>query len=216
VHTRSLWIRYPWILTGESNNGIRTLWIYFASLKYPTSFLAPLPGNGCCSNFEPRWSSYLFFFKIKKFLSFSSFLTSTLIHATLIIIVSFCFLCLYLHPVTHGRLSLYTPSDPLGWVSRAILSGPSSALGYEIHPSLIELVQENSFSRLKLWCSLSLSTRWGECFEQLRTSISKIRAFISSIPKILLKGTSPEQPESWGTSASYKSYPPDSFMVHSS
>ena len=62
-------------------------------------------------------------------------------------------------PVTHGRLSSYTPSDPLGWVSRAILSGPSSALGYEIHPSLIELVQENTFSRLKLWGCLSSSMR---------------------------------------------------------
>ena len=216
MHTHSLWKWYPWILTGESYDGIRALADLFASLKYPTSFLAPLPGNGCCSNFKPSWSLYLLFFKIKKILSFSFFLTSTLIHATLIIIVSFCFLCLYLHPVTHGRLSLYTPSDPLGWVSRAILSGPSSALGYEIHPSLIELVQENSFSRLKLWASLSSSTRGGECFEQMRTSISWIRAFILSIPKILLKGTSPEQPESWGMSTSCKSYPPDSFMVHSS
>jgi len=77
-------------------------------------------------------------------------------------------------PVTHGRLSSYTPSDPLGWVSRAILSGPSSALGYEIHPSLIELVQENSFSRLKLWASLSSSTRGAKHFEQLRTYVSRI------------------------------------------
>ena len=56
-------------------------------------------------------------------------------------------------------LSSYTPSNPLWWVSRAILSGPSSALGYEIHPSLIELVQENTFSRLKLWGCLSSSMR---------------------------------------------------------
>ena len=111
-------------------------------------------------------------------------------------------------PVTHGRLSSYIPSDPLGWVSRAILFGPSSALSYEIRPSLIELVQENSFLSLKLRASLSSSTRGGERFEQLRTSISRIRAFIPSIPKILLKGTSPEQPESWGMSASCKSYHP--------
>ena len=58
---------------GEGYDSIHVLADLFASLKYPTSFLAPLPGNGCCSNFKPSWSSYLFFFKLKKFLSFFFF-----------------------------------------------------------------------------------------------------------------------------------------------
>ena len=217
MHTRSLWIRYLWILTGESYDGIYAHANLFASLKYPTSFLAPLPGNGCCSNFEPSWSSYLFIFLSKKYslsLNLSLPLPSPLLPFPSSYLSAF-FISTYT-PATHERFSLSIPFDPLGWVSRAILSGPSSAFGYEIHPSLIELVQENSFSRLKLWASLSSYTRGGERFEQLRTSISRIRAFISSIPKIMLKGTSSEQPKSWGTSASCKSYAPDSFMVHSS
>ena len=55
---------------GESYDGIRALADLFASLKYPTSFLAPLPGNGCCSDFEPSWSSYIFKNK-KNLFSFS-------------------------------------------------------------------------------------------------------------------------------------------------
>ena len=120
------------ILWGESYNSIRALADLFVTLKYPTSFLAPLPGNGCCSNFEPSWSSYLYLSKK---------------------ILSFAFPYLYLDPCYPLRLrtfllflSLPLPPLPLygyprthlpnllGWVFRAILSGPSSSSSYEIHP----------------------------------------------------------------------------------
>ena len=65
------------------------------SLKYPTSFLAPLAGNGCCSNFEPSWSSYLYLLKKSYPLLF---LISTLTSATHFIFVPFHFSYLYLYP----------------------------------------------------------------------------------------------------------------------
>ena len=146
------------------------------------------------------------FSKQKKYVLF--FFTSSFTPATKFTLISFFFsLSLPLPRYPFLFLSLYTPFDPLGWVFRAILSGTQFLIWLR-DSSLIELVQENSFLSLKLRASLSSSTRGGERFEQLRTSISRIRAFISSVPKIMLKGTSPEQLESGGTSVSCKSYHP--------
>ena len=190
--------------------------MYFASLKYPTSFLAPLPGNSCCSNFELSWSSYLFFFKIKK--NSYLFLLSLPLPWSMPPSSSsylFCFLYLYLHPRYPWKVILVHTFRPF-WGE----SLEPSSLDLVSYPATWLIPHRASSGKLllkvNLWESLSSPGKGGECFEQRRISISRIRAFISSMPKILLKGTSPEQQESWGKSASCKSYPPDSFMVHSS
>ena len=104
---------------GESYDGIRALADSFALLKYPTTFLAPLPGNGCCSNFEPSWSSYLFFFKKNSY--FFSFLASMPPSSSSSYL--FCFLYLYLHPRYPWKVILVHTFQPF-WVSfRAILFG---------------------------------------------------------------------------------------------
>jgi hypothetical protein len=57
------WIRCPWNTLSESYNGIRALADLFrVSLKYPTSFRAPLPRSGCCIYLRTLWSSYIFLF----------------------------------------------------------------------------------------------------------------------------------------------------------
>ena len=96
-------------------------------------------------------------------------------------------------------------STTLGWVSRAIFSRSSFTSSYKTHPSLTKLVQESSFSTPS--CEHPYHHQREKESEQLRTSISRLRTFISNMPKILLKGTSPKQLESWGKSTSCKSYP---------
>jgi hypothetical protein len=51
--------RYLGILPGESYISIRALAdLFLCALKYPTSFLAPLSGNGSCSRIEPSSSEF--------------------------------------------------------------------------------------------------------------------------------------------------------------
>ena len=90
---------------GESYDGIRALADLFASLKYPTSFMAPLPGNSCCSDFEPSCSSYIFKNK-KNLFSFSLALPSPLL--PILLSYLFAFLISTSTPATLGRLSSYT------------------------------------------------------------------------------------------------------------
>ena len=95
-------------------------------------------------------SSYIF--KTKKYIF--SFFSSTFTPATHSILISFCFSYLYLYPATLGRLSSYTPSAPLGWIFRAILSGHSSSSGYEIHPHALPIesseINLHSYPRLSI------------------------------------------------------------------
>ena len=96
------------------------------SLKYPTSFLAPLPGNGSYSRIEPSHPCILLF-------TFSFLLSLLLFHPYTMS-----------HPSTH---QLSTSKDEFSEPSTS--SRPFMSSGYELHPRIIAMVRAQTFSGLE-------------------------------------------------------------------
>ena len=113
--------------------------------------MALLPGNGCYSDFEPSWSSYIFKTKKK---SIFSFFSSTSPLLPIPFSYPFCFSYIFLYPRYPGRLPPHTPSVPVGWVFRAIISRLSSSSGYKIHPHALPIesseIKSHSYPRLTI------------------------------------------------------------------
>jgi hypothetical protein len=119
--------RYSGILSGESYISIRVLAdLFLCALKYPTSFLAPLLGNGSCSRIKP--SSFEFHFSFYHL--FTTFFFLPLYH-------------MYSTPI-------YKYSTPKGdMLEPPPSSQPILTDGYKLHPIFIAMVQDKPFSGLK-------------------------------------------------------------------
>jgi hypothetical protein len=120
--------RYLGILPGKSYIGIRVLAdLFLCALKYPTSFLTPLPGNGSCASFEPSSSEFHF--------SFYHLFTT------------FFFLPLYYMYST----PIYKYSAPKGdMLEPPPSSQPILTNGYKLYPAFIAMVRDQPFSGLKM------------------------------------------------------------------